>query len=431
MSLQVIGLAGLPRIAPGDDLAHLIGDAARSAPWPDGTTGLRDGDILVVTSKVVSKAEGRIVAAASREDVIDGETVRVVATRETPRGTTRIVQTRHGLVLAAAGVDASNVEAGTVALLPEDPDASARALVARLRVESGVRIAVVITDTMGRPWRMGVTDVAIGSAGLAVLDDFTGRTDSFGRTLEMTVVAVADEVAAAADLVKGKTRDCPVAVVRGLEGHLTDDLTAGCAALIRPLAEDLFWLGTSEAIARGRRDAVLQRRTVRAFTDEDVPQEVLEEAIEAARRAPAPHGTQPWGFTILSRDVQRTDLLDAMAAAWRADLRRDGLDDDAIERRIARGSILRTAPVVVIPHVSLEQAHTYPDSARATAERDMFVAAGGACVQNLMVSIAAQGYGSAWISSTFFAPDVVRSVLDLEPTDQPLGAVAIGRPVER
>ena len=148
----------------------------------------------------------------------------------------------------------------------------------------------------------------------------------------------------------------------------------------------------------------------------------------AARTAPAPHGTKPWEFITLPAGARRTALLDAMADAWRTDLHGDGLDEEAIGRRIARGDILRTAPVVVIPTVSLAGAHHYPDARRSGAERDMFIAAGGGCVQTLMVSIAAQGLGSAWISSTFFAPDVVRRVLGLADQTQPLGAVAIGVP---
>jgi len=211
--LTVTGVAGLPEITPGADLAGMISDAA---------PGLRDGDIVVVTSKIVSKAEGRVIQA-DRERAIDGETVRVVARR----GPTRIVETRHGLVLAAAGVDSSNTAPGTVVLLPEDPDGSARRLRKALGERLGINLGVVITDTMGRPWRMGQTDTAIGAAGVAPLRDHRGQPDTFGNTMEVTVAAVGDEIAAAADLVKGKTTQMPVAIVRGLAELVTDVLVDG------------------------------------------------------------------------------------------------------------------------------------------------------------------------------------------------------------
>lgn len=237
--LSIIGIHGLPDVSPGDDLAALI-----AAATPD----LRDGDVVVVTSKIVSKAEGRLVRAESREDAITAETVAVVASRDG----LRIVRTRHGLVLAAAGVDASNVEPGTVLLLPVDPDASARALRADLARTVGVTTAVIITDTAGRPWREGLVDIAIGVAGLAPLHDLRGQIDPYGNPLEMTVTAVADEIAAGAELVKGKTAGVPVAVVRGL-GHLVTGADGpGAAALVRRAEDDLFTLGVAEAQALAR-----------------------------------------------------------------------------------------------------------------------------------------------------------------------------------
>lgn len=238
-AVTVFAIDGLPEIHPGDDLARMLGDAL------EGT--LVDGDILVITSKIVSKAEGRIIEAKDREDAITAETRRLVASRSHPGGVTRIVETRHGLVMAAAGVDASNVPDGTVALLPEDPDASALALATALRARLGIEIGVILSDTFGRPWRDGQTDVAIGAAGLHVVDDLRGSTDSQGRVLEVTVPAIADEVAAAADLVKGKAAGRPVAVVRGLGRYVTGVDAPGARRLIRDAALDMFRLGSDEA----------------------------------------------------------------------------------------------------------------------------------------------------------------------------------------
>ncbi len=407
--LQVLPVTGLPEIGAGADLAPMIVAATAAGP------GLADGDIVVITSKIISKAEGRVLHA-DRESAIDAETVRVVARR----GPTRICQTRHGLVLAAAGVDASNTAPGTVVLLPVDPDASAARLQADFLRFAGAQVGVVITDTMGRPWRTGQTDTAIGAAGLRPLRDHRGQADTFGNTLEVTIAAVADEIAAAADLVKGKTAQIPVAVVRGLPELVTSEPGPGAAALIRPAAEDMFRLGAADVLA--------SRRTVREFTGDPVDGEAVSRAIAAALCAPAPHHSEPWRFAVLDSAESRTALLDAMLDAWQADLRGDGFTEEQIARRVRRGEPLRKAPLIIVPCLLSEAANAYPDQRRSTAERSMFLVSMGAAVQNLLVALAVQGLGSCWVSSTLFCQQVAGSTLGLPERWEPMGAIGVGHP---
>ena len=431
--ISLIGIRIDHRFTEGDPLADIIIDALKIHEELDG--GLQSGDIVVVTSKIVAKVEGRVIQAKDREDAITAETVRLVATKVQDRGVTRIVETSHGLILAAAGVDASNTDDGTVVLLPTDPDASAQKLRSEFASKLGVNVGVLVTDTLGRAWRLGVTDHAIGSAGVEVLDDLTGSTDAFGQQLHMTVVAVADELAAASELVRAKASMTPVAVIRGADKWVkdADDSTDGARELIRPSNEDLFSVGTHEARIEGAQSAVFNRRTVRKFLDEPVPSIVISKALRAGASAPAPHHTKPWRFLVLNQgehDQQRTSLLDAMLEKWIEDLRAEGKGEEEITRRVARGNLLRTAPTVVFPFIDLAAgAHTYPETGgRNVSELHMFLIAGGAAVENILVSLANEGYGSAWISSSIFCPQTMRENLELPDSYWPLGGIAIGRP---
>ncbi|MBJ7339058.1 coenzyme F420-0:L-glutamate ligase [Mycolicibacterium sp.] len=417
-AIEILPVHGLPEFRPGDDVAAAI---AGAAPW------LRNDDVVVVTSKVLSKSEGRIVDAptdpelrdALRRRLIDGEAVRVLARK----GRTLITENAIGLIQAAAGVDGSNVDSAELALLPVDPDGSAAILRSRLKTLLGVEVGIVVTDTMGRAWRNGQTDTAIGAAGLAVLHGYGGAHDAHGNELVVTEVAVADEIAAAADLVKGKLTGIPVAVVRGLVLH--DDGSNG-RTLVRAGEDDLFWLGTEEAILKGRLQAQLLRRSLRRFSPQPVDPAVLEAAVAEALTAPAPHHTRPVRFVWVRDHDVRVRLLDAMKDAWRADLLSDGRTTDAVDRRVARGQILYDAPELVIPFMVPDGAHTYPDAGRTAAESTMFTVAAGAAVQALLVALAVREVGSCWIGSTIFAADLVRRQLELPDDWEPLGAIAIG-----
>jgi coenzyme F420-0:L-glutamate ligase / coenzyme F420-1:gamma-L-glutamate ligase len=416
--LTVLPLPTTHRFRPGDDLAaHLLAAAAGAG------VDLRDGDVVCVASKVVSLVEDAVVdlppgdPRIARRTVAEAEAAAIVAAAPW----VVITRTPHGFVAANGGIDASNVPAGRALRLPDDPDASAAALRAALRERVGADVGVVVTDTFGRPWRLGQTDVALGVAGAPALRDERGGKDLDGRPLEVTAAAVADELAGAADLVRDKASGTPFVLVRGLPAG-----AAGTGAdLLRPPAEDLFATGGPTAVER----AVTARRTVRRYDPQrTVPTRLLEAAVAAAATAPAPHHTRPWRVLRLTA-ATRGRLLDAMAARWRADLRGDGVADDVIERRIARSdAVLRTAPELLVPFVVLDGAHAYPDVRRTTAERDLFVLAGGAAVQNLQVVLAGHGLGAAWISSTVFCPDTVRTVLDLPAAWVPLGMVAVGWP---
>ncbi len=296
--ITVLAPDGAPEVGPGDDLAALVA----------GLLDLADGDIVTVTSKVVSKSEGRV-RPGSREDALPDETRRVVARR----GPTTIVRTRHGLTLAAAGIDASNVAPGTVVLLPEDPDASARAIRESVLALTGRNVGVLVTDTAGRAWREGQTDIAIGAAGLRVLVDLAGSVDAHGNELEVTAPAVADELAGAAELAQGKLAARPIAVVRG-----RDDLVlppgehgTGASALVRPDGADLFGYGAREAVVRALRGDEEDRPAFGAPADPD------ELAAAILTVLPDASVQSEGGSVIVSGGEGRTLACLAFAFGWR------------------------------------------------------------------------------------------------------------------
>lgn len=362
--LRVLPIRGLPEFRPGDDLPAAI---ARAAPW------LADGDVVVVTSKAVSKVEGHL--RTTPVDPEQRETVRRQAVLDEARrvvarhGRTTITETHHGFVLAASGVDASNVRADELALLPPDPDRSAGTIRDGLRQHLGVTVAVVVSDTMGRPWRAGLTDVAVGAAGLTALRDHRGRVDAYGNELVVTEVADADQIAAAAELVKGKLDGVPVAVVRGLRP--VDD-GRGAAALVRGPEQDMFRLGT--------RDVVGARSDTSRYDDRPVDPAALQRAVGAARTAV---GTGDW------RLVRVTD--------------------PDVRRRLAE------APELLVFTVARR-----PDP-------DGWLAA-GAALQNLLVQLAAEGLGSAWHPLAGDERDAVEQALDVSGDWRAVGTITAGHP---
>ncbi len=418
--LTIRPLTSQHRFGPGDDLVDVLLQAAEAHG-----ERLQDGDVVCVASKVVSLVEGGGVALPAgdarlaRRALAREQATEIVA--EAPWVV--ITRTPQGFVAANGGIDASNVPNGTALLLPEDPDASACRLHQELQDRTGRHVGVVVTDTFGRAWRHGQTDVALGVAGLPAIRDERGHADLDGHDLEVTEAAIADELAGAADLVRTKASGAPFVLIRGLTAG--DGPPGSGQQLVRPVEQDLFRFGGPTAAER----AVAARRTVRRFDPgQGVDDRILERAVAAAVTAPAPHGTRPWRFVRLTAST-RTRLLDAMAAAWRRDLSDDGVRDEVIARRLRRSDeVLRVAPELLVPFVHLDEQHAYRDERRQRAERHLFLLSGGAGLQNLQVVLTAHGLGAAWISSTMFCADTVREELGLPASAEPLGMLAIGVP---
>jgi coenzyme F420-0:L-glutamate ligase/coenzyme F420-1:gamma-L-glutamate ligase len=375
MTIELIPLEGLPEVEPGDDLAAILEPSLAA-------NAARDGDLVAITQKVVSKAEGRMVPGEERAAWVERESVDVVARR----GDLLITRTRHGFVCANAGVDASNVREGFLTLLPVDPDASAERLQKELSARLGLsRLGVVITDTFGRPWREGVVDVAIGCAGLPALVDLRGTLDDRGKELETTLVAFADAVAAASGLVMTKTARVPAALVRGLDGSTGDAPPGPASALVRRPEDDLF---RESALV-----AVSAAQPSEGFGPGDVSREIVENAVEAAC-AVLPPGD--WLMAAVDSPAARRRLFAAATGA-----------DDPI----------REAPtlIVVCARISTE------------SSEEAILLSAGAAIRGLGVALHGQRVGWSWDPNEPFDANAARAALALGEDWRPLGIVAVGR----
>ncbi len=382
--VELIPLPGVPEIAPGADLATLVVESCEQAGLE-----LRDHDLVCIAQKAVSKAEGKLItlppgadSAAARRRIAREEAVRIVAeNREV-----LIVETRHGFVCANAGVDASNLPRGMLSLLPSDPDASARRVAEGLRHRTGAVVGVVISDTFGRPWRVGQTDVAIGVAGIAPLRDERGGRDRFGQPLEVSVAAVADELAGAADIVRRKAGGVPFVVVRGAE--VEPDSQGSARSLLRRPGEDLFRWGLPQAVLEVLREAAGRWGLV--------PGPVSEETLAVAL-----------GAVEQSADEEGVRIVPVAASRRRE-----------VIAAIPAGEALSSATTLV--------AVCIVDPPAAGPGRDEKVMAAGRAVERLRVALAALGHSSVWQAAGREGA-AVAGVIALDPRTEPVGFVGIGR----
>lgn len=434
VAAQFSTLSGVPLVKPGDDLSDIILGALKAS-----NQTLRDGDILVIAQKIVSKAEGRLVRLS---DVIpsaraldlanevnkDPRLVELIL-RESDevvrhRRDVLVVAQKLGLVIANAGIDQSNIEQGgndgVALLLPENPDRTCATIAAELSRKTGAKVGVIINDSHGRAFRNGTVGVAIGAHGVTALADLRGAPDLFRRKLKSTEVGIADEIASAASLLMGQSGEGrPIVLTRGLS-CLTGDGQA--SDLVRPKSIDLFRSADFAGLFRNR-------RSIRRYKDTEVPLGVVENLLEAAVTAPSAHNRQPWRFAVLKDPVTKQRLANAMGERLRQDRMRDGDPADAVEADVAR-SIVRIsgAPVAIVVSLTMEDMDVYPDSRRAAAERHMAVQSTAMAIENMLLAAHAAGLGASIMCAPLFCPEVVRAALPLPAAWEPQALATLGYP---
>jgi coenzyme F420-0:L-glutamate ligase/coenzyme F420-1:gamma-L-glutamate ligase len=434
-TLRLKALSGVPLVRCGDDLVDIILAALAAS-----SETLCDGDVVVLAQKIVSKAQGRLVDLSTvvpsaeaerlaREVNKDARLVELILRESTEvvrhRRDVLIVAHKLGLVMANAGIDQSNVEQGTrhgtALLLPDDPDRTCADLRAELRARTGADVAVIINDSHGRAFRNGTVGVAIGASGLRALADLRGAADLYGRRLQSTEVGLADELASAASLLMGQASEGqPIVLARGL-AHARGDGRG--ADLVRPKQIDLFRAPPRPDIG----EMLRRRRSVRRYRSAPIPDDLIQQVLDAAVHAPSAHNRQPWRFAVLKTGAPKERLARAMGERLREDRTRDGDAVDAIEQDVV-GSIARItgAPVAVIVSLTMEDMDAYADARRAAAEHQMAVQGTAMAVQNMLIAAEAAGLGASLMCAPLFCPDVVRIALALPPQWEPQALITLG-----
>jgi coenzyme F420-0:L-glutamate ligase/coenzyme F420-1:gamma-L-glutamate ligase len=434
LTMQLIALSDIPLVGPGDDLADIV-----VAGLGVSREKLCDGDILVIAQKVVSKSEGRTVKLDSVESSPRAQEIAHAVNKDPRlvelilRESTEIIRYRRdvlivahklGFIMANAGIDLSNVEHGagddTALLLPENPDQTCALLRKKLITLTGAEIGVIINDSHGRAFRNGTVGVAIGVSGLPALTDRRGELDLYGRQLQSTEVALADEVASAASLLMGQADEGrPIVIARGVPMHRRD---GSAAELIRPKHMDLFRARSGEALLRSR-------RSIRRYLQQAVPAATLDAILETAVSAPSAHNRQPWRFAVIEDTQIKSRLAGAMGGRLRADRARDGDASDSIEKDVARSyARITSAPALVLVCLTMEDMDRYPDAHRSAAEHQMAVQGTAMATQNLLLAAHAAGLGASLMCAPLFCSDTVRSVLDLPSAWEPQALVTLGFP---
>jgi coenzyme F420-0:L-glutamate ligase/coenzyme F420-1:gamma-L-glutamate ligase len=433
VTAQLIALDGVPLVSAGDDLAAVVVGALEASGEM-----LRDGDIVVIAQKIVSKAEGRavkltsVVPSADALDVAeetnkDPRLVELIL-RETAEIVRRrrdvlIVAHRLGFVSANAGVDRSNVDGEDSALLlPEDPDQTCAELRQALKASTGADVAVIINDSHGRAFRKGTVGVAIGASGLPALDDRRGDLDLYRRPLKITEVALADELASAASLLMGQAGEGrPVVLVRGVAVKRREGMAAD---LVRPRVMDLFRPPAADDLFR-------HRRSVRRYSSKPVSENLLDDILALAVCAPSAHDRQPWRFAILKDAATKSRLALGMAERLRSDRSRDGDAAELIEKDVAK-SIARitAAPLAIVVSLTMEDMDCYPDTGRAAKEHQMAVQGTAMAMQNILLAAHARGLGGSIMCAPLFCPDTVQRILNLPHRWEPQALLTLGYPTK-
>lgn len=446
--IKLIGVKNIPLIQKGDKIANIIVKSLT-----DDGIAIKEGDIIVIAQSIVSKSQGCIkdlnkivpsnqahqvyekiktksqgfeVSTKSPEliQAIIDESKEIIKTEHVI-----IVETHHGFICANAGIDKSNVDGqDNVTLLPEDPDKDAKKIRMDIKELTNKNVAVIISDSFGRPFRRGAIGIGVGISGIEAILDMRGSKDLFGRTLETTIVGQIDNLASAAQLIMGEADEgLPVVIIRGYKFELSEDATI--KNILRDKGSDVFRTVDEEQIII---DHLKSRRSYKFdFKSEKIDKKIIEECIDIARYAPSAHNTQHWRYIILEKGFVRESLIERMNNKLKEDLKKDGKDESFISQKAhSRRERFLNAPVLVLLCLDTEDLEEYDDLKRTQLEYLMGVQSISASATYFLLALEAKGLASCWYCAPLFAEDIVKEVLNLPSSYIPMAFFTIGLPIK-